>query len=139
MGFSANEWKMDEVETFYQTEHFGGSDTEVAATELFSDDIDLTAHKMIRMTIKVKPSDSTNDMTAILYSRHDDLWTGNEAAWKPESTLSNAGTEKEHSYIITEEFGPGHYRWGLKSGLTTTFDVEIVGIKGRTWTVRRNS
>jgi len=139
MGFSANEWKMDTEEIFYQTNYYGGSDADVADTMIYSDDIDLTEKKMAKLSFRINPSCATDDLTLSLFTRHDENWIGIETRWKTALTVENDGNEQIYSYIIPDSYGPGHYRWGMQSGATTTFDVEIRGSKGRTWTIRRSN
>ena len=139
MGFSSNEWKMSNEETFYQTNFYGGSDDDVADTMKYTDDIDLTEKKMVKLSFRIKPTCATDDLILSLFTRHNENWTGFETRWKTALTVENAGDEQIYSYIIPEAYGPGHYRWGMQSGATTIFDIELRGTKGRTWTVRRSS
>jgi len=113
----------DEV---YQTDGYGGTDTDVDNTERFTDDIDLTVLTGAEVDFKFDGTNATDDLILTIYKRRDGSWTGNEVAWKSAITVANDGSETEYHYTIPEAYQAGHYRFGMKSeGATTTFEMEV--------------
>jgi len=110
----------------YQTDEYGGSHTDIDATERFTDDIDLTVDTEANVHFTFDGSDATDDLVLTLYKRNDSSWSDNEAGWKAAITVTNAGTETEYHYTIPAAYGAGHYRFGIKSsGATTSFELEV--------------
>ena len=137
--YSAEEWKYGDPEVLYATNYYSGTDIDVAGTEKFSLDIDLTEYTFAIVDVKFLGTDATDDLKLRLYKRGDSSWTGNEIMWKSELIVENPGTEKEYQYTIPREYGPGHYRFGMiRSGSTTSFDVKITSRKARIWVLKRN-
>lgn len=106
-----------------------GTDADVAGTEVFSGDIDLTVQQGAEIHFMFDADGSTDDLRLALYKRNDATWTGNEIAWKPAAsyiTVANDGTETEYHFTIPPEYGSGHYRWGMvRSGTTNSFDIHV--------------
>jgi hypothetical protein len=122
------------TEIIYRTDLYGGSDADVAGTELFSTNIDLTSELYANVTFKHVCSGNTDDLLINLYRRHDAAWSGNELIVIDQITLSNLGTGVvgEYNYMVAPNTGPGHYRFSVtSSGATDTFDVEIGMRRGK--------
>lgn len=117
---------------YTDSEGNAGTDTDVAGTELFTSDIELTVQQGAEVHFKFDADGSTDDLLLTLYKRNDVTWTGNEAAWRPVLTAANDGTETEYHYTISPDAGAGHYRWGMvRSGSTNTFDIHVTLRKWR--------
>lgn len=108
----------------YKTDGYGGSDTDVDATERFTDNINLTVSLGANIDIRFTGSGSTDDLVLFLYERRDASWSGNEIAiWN--TTVSSDGSESIYNFTIDGSYGAGHYRFGMKSsGATDTFEID---------------
>jgi hypothetical protein len=116
----------DDDTDLYVTDGYSGSDADVAGTEVFTDDIDLTVRQGAEVHFKFDGDNATDDLLLTVYKRNDATWTGNEAAWKAAKTVDNDGTETEYHFSIPAQFTAGHYRFGMvRSGSTTTFDIHV--------------
>lgn len=132
--YRAEKWKYGAAEILYASDLYDGTGLDVAGTEYFSDDIDLTDKTFAVCDFKFLGTDSTDDLKLRLYKRGDSTWTGNEIRWKTELTVENPGTEQEYHYTIPKEYGPGHYRWGMiRSGSTTSFDIKVTCHRAYLW------
>jgi hypothetical protein len=110
----------------YSTDLYGGSDSDVAGTELFTSAIDLSANKAVVIDIKHDSSGTTDDLTVNIYRSLDTTWDGDETAINSVAVPSD-GSEDIYSLGFGRHngYGPGIYRLGLvRSGSTDTFDVE---------------
>ncbi len=108
----------------YKTDGYSGDDTDVDATERFTDNIDLTVNLGANIDIKFTGSGSTDDLVLTLYERRDANWGGSEIAiWN--ATVSSDGSESIYNFTIDSSYGAGHYRFGMKSsGATDTFEID---------------
>ena len=108
----------------YKTDGYGGSDTDVDATERFTDNINLTVSLGANIDIRFTGSGRTDDLVLSLYERRDASWSGNEIAiWN--TTVSSDGSESIYNFTIDGSYGAGHYRFGMKSsGATDTFEID---------------
>ena len=111
--------------TLYRTNLYSGSDPDVDATERFTVGIDLTQKLFAICELKFDASGSTDDLKVSLYRSLDDTWDGDELEILS-MTIDSDGSEDLWSLTIGPDFGPGFYRFGLKSsGATDTFDVDF--------------
>ena len=108
----------------YKTDGYGGRDTDVDATERFTDNINLTVSLGANIDIRFTGSGRTDDLVLSLYERRDASWSGNEIAiWN--TTVRNDGRESIYNFTIDGSYGAGHYRFGMKSsGATDTFEID---------------
>ena len=127
MPYSSKEWKYEiDPLTIYQTNGYTGTDADIAGTELFTDDIDLTEYTNAEIDFKFDANDATDDLYLHIYKRGDITWTGTELRWKSRLVVENSGAETIYHYTIPIDYGSGHYRFGMvRSGATTTFDIEV--------------
>ena len=137
MQYSSKEWKHDaDPVIIYQTNLYSGTDDDIAGTEKFTGDIDMTEYTNVEIDFRFDANNSTDDLYLKLYKRNDDVWTGYELQWKSTLTVENSGTETIYHYTIPLEYGAGYYRFGMvRSGSTTTFDMDVRYTKQRTWNV----
>ncbi len=109
----------------YRTNLYSGADPDVGSTQQFCADIDLTRLLFAVCELKFDASGATDDLKVSLYRRIDDSWDGDELEIFA-TTLDSDGSEDLWSFVLGPDFGPGHYRFGLKStGATDTFDVDL--------------
>jgi len=136
--YSTKEWKTDSSDTnIYKTNYYSGADADIS-TEKFTDDIDLTEYPNVDIHFKFLGNNATDDLYLKLYKRNDSVWTGNELQWKSTLTIENDGTETEYHYTIPMNYGAGHYRFGMvRSGSTTTFDIQVDYRISRSWNLMR--
>ena len=115
----------DKTDTeLYRTDGYGGSDSDVDATESFTDSIDLAVNLGANIDFKFTGSGSTDDLALSLYKRRDAGWSGSETAiWS--TTVGNDGSESIYNVTINGSYGAGQYRFGMKSsGATDTFEID---------------
>ena len=109
----------------YRTNLYSGTDPDVDGTLRFSDDVDLTQKVFAVCEVTFEASGTTDDLEVSLYRRLDGAWDGDELEIL-RTTMENYGPEAVWSMTIGPDFGPGHYRFGLKStGTTDAFDVDL--------------
>jgi hypothetical protein len=109
----------------YRTNLYSGTDPDVGGTQQFCADLDLTQKLFAVCELKFDASGSTDDLRVSLYRRLDSSWDGDELEILA-ATIDSDGSEDLWSFTIGPDFGPGHYRLGLKStGATDTFDVDL--------------
>ncbi len=126
IGMARESYLYDKTDTeLYKTDGYGGSDTDVDATERFTDNIDLTVNLGANIDIKFTGSGSTDDLVLSLYRRCDASWGGSEIAiWN--ATVNSDGTESIYNFTMDGSYGAGHYRFGMKStGATDTFEIDV--------------
>jgi len=120
-------WDYEAEEELYKTDGYGGTDADVASTEKFTSDIDLTDYIGAVIDFKFDGDNGTDDLIISLYRRRDDSWDGDEIAIQTASTVTNDGSEDIHNEVLLESDGPGHYRFGMKAESTsTTFELEVM-------------
>jgi len=111
--------------TLYRTNLYSGPDLDVDATERFTAGIDLTQRLFAVCELKFDASGTTDDLKVNLYRSLDSSWDGDELEILS-TTIDSDGSEDLWSLTIGPDFGPGFYRFGLKStGATDTFDVDF--------------
>lgn len=115
----------DTDEELYKTNGYGGSDVDLDATERYTGDIDLTSLRQAIVDFKHDSSGTTDDILLYLYKRRDSTWDGDEmAVWS--TTVVSDGSEDIYHFTITESYGAGHFRFGMKrSGTTDTFEIDV--------------
>jgi hypothetical protein len=111
--------------SIYRTNAYSGTDPDVGTTQQFTADIDLTQRVFAVCEITFLASGATDDLKVSLYRSLDNVWDGDELEILS-TTIDSDGTEDLWSTTIGPDFGPGHYRFGLKaSGVTNTFDINF--------------
>lgn len=111
--------------SLYRTNAYSGTDPDVDATQRFSTDIDLTQKLFAVCELKFDASGTTDDLKVSLYRSLDNSWDGDELEIFA-ATIDSDGSEDLWPFMIGPDFGPGHYRFGLKStGATDTFDIDL--------------
>ncbi len=115
----------DTDEELYQTNLTGGSDADIAGTELFTSNIDLTKETGAAIDFAFDASGATDDLVLALYKRRLSTWVGTEiAVWS--ATVDSDGTADIYHFDIDESYGAGYFRWGMvRSGVTDTFDINV--------------
>jgi len=109
----------------YRTNLYSGADPDVGSTQQFSADIDLTQKLFAVCELKFDASGTTDDLRVSLYRSLDNSWDGDELEVFA-TTVDSDGSEDLWSFTLGPDFGPGHYRFGLKStGATDSFDVDL--------------
>lgn len=109
----------------YRTNLYSGTDPDVGATQQFSADIDLTQKLFAVCELKFDATGATDDLRVSLYRRLDSSWDGDELELFA-TTIDSDGSEDLWSFTLGPDFGPGHYRFGLKSsGSIDTFDIDL--------------
>jgi hypothetical protein len=109
----------------YRTDAYGGSDADVAATSVFTADIDLTQKLFAVCQLTFDASGSTDDLQLALLRRLDSSWDGDELPLLT-LTLDSDGSEDLWSMTIGPDCGPGHYRFRLaSSGASDSFDIHF--------------
>lgn len=110
----------------YQTNLYGGADADIAGTQLYTDNIDMSMVTDALVDFLFDASDATDDLLLYIYKRGDSTWVGTEIAWKSVLTVDNDGTSHTYHYTIPKDYRGGHYRFGMvRSGVTTTFDIQV--------------
>jgi hypothetical protein len=111
--------------TIYRTNAYSGTDPDVGSTQQFTADIDLTQKVFAVCELKFDASGATDDLKVSLYRRLDNSWDGDELEILA-TTIDSDGSEDLWSFTIGPDFGPGHYRFGLRSsGSTDSFDINF--------------
>jgi hypothetical protein len=111
--------------TVYRTNAYSGTDPDVGSTQQFTADIDLTQKVFAVCELKFDASGATDDLKVSLYRRLDSSWDGDELEILA-TTIDSDGSEDLWSFTIGPDFGPGHYRFGLRSsGSTDSFDIHF--------------
>ena len=111
-------------ETIYKTDAFGGSDSDVGSTEVYTSGVDLETNGYIGAHVIIEAdfvSSPTDDLEVRFYGSLD----GSNWDDKPfySFTISNDTDPCQVSVIITDV---AHFRVGLKSsGETDTIDVQV--------------
>jgi hypothetical protein len=109
----------------YRTNAYSGSDADVDSTLRFTADIDLTQKVFAVCELKFDASGTTDDLKLSLYRSLDNAWDGDELEILS-ITIDSDGSEDLWSMTLGPDFGPGHYRFGLKSsGSSDTFEVDF--------------
>lgn len=109
----------------YRTNAYSGSDADVDSTLRFTADIDLTQKVFAVCELKLDASGTTDDLKLSLYRSLDNAWDGDELEILS-ITIDSDGSEDLWSMTLGPDFGPGHYRFGLKSsGSTDTFEIDF--------------
>jgi hypothetical protein len=109
----------------YRTNLYSGSDPDVDATERFTAGVDLTQKLFAVCELKFLAGGATDDLQLRLYRSLDTSWDGDEIEILS-TTIDSDGSEDLWSLTIGPDFGPGFYRFGLKSaGVTDSFDVDL--------------
>jgi hypothetical protein len=111
--------------SIYRTNGYGGSDPDVDATQRFTADIDLTQKVFAVCELTFDGSGATDDLRVCLYRSLDDSWDGDELEILS-LAIDSDGSEDLWTMTLGPDFGPGHYRCGLRStGSTDTFEVDF--------------
>lgn len=115
----------DTDEELYQTNLTGGSDSDIAGTELFTSNIDLTQETGAAIDFAFDASGATDDLVLALYKRRLSTWTGTEiAVWS--ATVDSDGTADIYTFDIDATYGAGYFRFGMvRSGSSDTFDIDV--------------
>jgi len=109
----------------YRTNAYSGTDADVDSTVRFTADIDLTQKVFAVCELKFDASGATDDLKLSLYRSLDNAWDGDELEILS-ITIDSDGSEDFWSMTLGPDFGPGHYRFGLKSsGSTDTFEIDF--------------
>jgi hypothetical protein len=109
----------------YRTNAYSGTDPDVDSTMRFTADIDLTQKVFAVCELKFDASGAADDLKVSLYRSLDSAWDGDELEILV-TTIDSDGSEDLWSMTIGPDFGPGHYRFGLKSsGAADTFDIDF--------------
>jgi len=111
--------------SIYRTDGYGGADLDVGATERFTATLDLTEKVFAVCELKFDGSGATDDLRLRCFRSLDDSWDGDELEILS-TTIESDGSEDLWSLTIGPDFGPGYYRFGLKStGSTDTFEIDF--------------
>jgi hypothetical protein len=109
----------------YRTNTYSGTDPDVDATMRFSADIDLTEKMFAVCELKFDAASTVGDLIVTLYRRLDSSWDGDELEIL-RTTIDSDGSEDLWSITLGPDFGPGHYRFGLRStSENDSFDVDL--------------
>ncbi len=109
----------------YRTNLYSGVNPDVGSTQQFSADIDLTQRLFAVCELKFDAGGVTDDLRVSLYRCLDGSWDGDELELFA-TTIDSDGSEDLWSFTLGPDFGPGHYRFGLRStGSTDTFDIDL--------------
>ena len=113
----------DSDSELYKTNLYSGGDADIAGTEVFTSDIDLTTYMGATVDFQFDASGNTDDLILKLYRRRDSSWDDDEIA-QHQVTVSSDGSEDIYTYTIDQ--GAGHFRFGMvRSGSTDTFDIDV--------------
>ena len=114
----------------YKTNYYGGNcadldnTTPVNKLDGYSSIIDLTEDIYATLKFRFKPSGATDNVVVKLYKDDDGIFDGSEVAIDTQTVVSGASTEKEYTYTLNANNGPGYYRFSMQSsGGTNTFDM----------------
>lgn len=100
------------------------AEAQVTNTEQFTDSIDLTVATGAEVDFTFDGDNATDDLIITIYKSGANDFDGTEQAWKQAITVSSDGSQDKYHYTIPDLYGPGWYRFGMKSeGGTTTFTI----------------
>ena len=121
--YESNDVNVYRTDGYNDPDGVAGTDADIDSTERFTDDIDLSGYEVAVIDFKFDASGATDDLTLSLYKRRDSSWDGDEIAiWS--AVVPSDGSEDIYNFTITKSYGPGHYRFGMVSGATDTFEME---------------
>jgi hypothetical protein len=114
--------------TLYQSStHYGGSDGDVAGTQLYTNDIDLETdgHEGVQILINGYPNGATDELYLYIYASLDG--TNFDTVPMYSQAMPNNGASTEVLLTILLAPAPLHLRIGMiRSGSTDSWAVEII-------------